>query len=126
MSPSFATFLLMNNYFHDVATAMLLACCVVLWVLLKHLGDERDAALTTYARSLYRGVSGMFWFSTAWIIVSGAVRIATFHDFEWLNTTQKHFEAGLMVKYATAVVMMIIGAALWARLSRRMKQKLGE
>lgn len=126
MSPSFATFLLMNNYFHDVATAMLLACCVVLWVLLKHLGDERDAALTTYARSLYRGVSGMFWFSVAWIIISGAIRIATFHAFEWHNTTQKHFEAGLLVKYAVAAVMMIIGSVLWTRLSRRMRRKLGD
>ena len=126
MSQGIATFLLMNNYFHDVATAMLLACCVVLGVLLKHLGDEREAALTGYARSLYRGVSGMFWFSVVWIIVSGAVRFATFRDFEWHNTAQKHFEAGLMVKYAIAAVMMIIGAVLWKRLSRRMKRKLGD
>lgn len=124
MSPSFATFLLMNNYFHDVATAMLLACCVVLWTLLKRLGDERDRSVLAYGRALYRGVAGMFWFSVAWIAASGVIRIATFRSFEWFNTTQKHFEAGLLVKYAIATVMTVLGAVLWLRLSRRMKQKL--
>jgi len=125
MTPGFATFVLMNNYFHDVATAMLLACSVVLWVLLKNLGSERDGVLTRYAASLFRGVSGVFWFSVLWIIASGIVRIATFRRFEWFNTTQKHFEAGLFVKYGIAAVMMIVGSLLWVRLSRRMKRKLG-
>ncbi len=124
MSQGFATFILMNNYFHDVATAMLLACSVVLWVLLRNLGDERDEGLLRYVSALYRGVSGIFWFSVLWIIASGVVRIATFHSFEWHNTTQKHFEAGLLVKYAIAVVMMIVGGLLWLRLSRLMRERL--
>lgn len=114
----------MNNYFHDVATAMLLACSVMLWVLLKRLGDGRDPVLTGYAAALYRGVTMMFRLSVLWIVVSGLVRIATFRDFEWYNTTQKHFEAGLIVKYAIAVVMMIVGAVLWTRMSRTMRDRL--
>ena len=124
MTPGFATFILMNNYFHDVATAMLRACSVVLGVMLKHLGQEQDDALKRYAAALFRGITGVFWFSVVWIAASGIVRIATFHSFEWFNTTQKHFEAGLLVKYGIAVVMMIIGSVLWARLSRKMRGRL--
>lgn len=124
MSNSFATFVLMNNYFHDVATAMLLACSVVLWVMLKNLGGEQDGVLLRYAAALYRSVSAMFWFSVLWIIASGILRIATFRSFEWFNTTQKHFEAGLFVKYGIAAVMMVIGTLLWARLSRKMRSRL--
>lgn len=125
MSQGFAVFLLMNNYFHDVATAMLLACCVVLGVLLRHLGGERDLPLFAYARALFRGVTAIFWFSVAWIVASGIIRIATFRSFEWFNTTQKHFEAGLLVKYGIAVVMMAVGAVLWRRLSGKMRSRLG-
>jgi ABC-type dipeptide/oligopeptide/nickel transport system permease subunit len=124
MSPGFATFILMNNYFHDVATAMLLACGIVLGVMLKHLGEEHDEAVMRYAAALFRGVTVLFRFSALWIIASGMLRIATFRSFEWHNTTQKHFEAGLLVKYGIAAVMMIVGAFLWVKLSRRMKSRL--
>ena len=125
MSQGFATFILMNNYFHDVATAMLLACCAVLWVLLKHLGEERDETVMRYAAALFRGVTVIFWSSVVWIIASGILRMATFQSFEWVNTTQKHFEAGLFVKYGIAAVMMVVGAVLWKRLSGRMRSRLG-
>lgn len=124
MSPGFATFILMNNYFHDVATAMLLACGIVLGVMLKHLGEERDEAVMRYAAALFRGVTVLFRFSGLWIIASGMLRIATFRSFEWHNTVQKHFEAGLLVKYGIAAAMMIVGAFLWVKLSRRMKSRL--
>jgi len=124
MSQGFATFILMNNYFHDVATAMLLACGIVLWVMMKHLGDDRDGSLTGYAAALFRGVTAMFRFSVLWIVASGILRISTFRSFEWFNTTQKHFEAGLLVKYAIAVAMMILGSVLWIRLSGAMRDRL--
>lgn len=123
MSEGYAVFLLMNNYFHDVATAMLLACSVVLWVMLKHL-DGKEGAMLHYIAALYRGITALFWFSVAWIVTSGYLRFATFRDFEWFNTTQKHFEAGLLVKYAIAVIMVVVGAVLWVRLSREMHKKI--
>jgi hypothetical protein len=124
MSPGFATFLLMNNYFHDVATAMLLACSVVLWVMLRHLGVKQDEVLMRYVTALFRGITAIFWFSVLWIIASGIVRIVTFREFEWFNTTQKHFEAGLFVKYGIAITMMVVGSFLWMRLSRAMRDRL--
>jgi hypothetical protein len=124
MTPGFATFILMNNYFHDVATAMLLACSIMLGVLLKHLGTDQDDQLRRYAAALFRGITGLFWFSVLWIIASGIVRIATFRSFEWFNAAQKHFEPGLLFKYAIAVAMMVLGSVLWVRTSRVMRGKL--
>lgn len=125
MSPGFATFILMNNYFHDVATAMLLASSVVLWVLMKNLGAGRDDVLVRYVEVLFRGVAAIFRFSVLWIVASGVLRIATFRSFEWFNTTHKHFEAGLIVKYGIAVIMIVVGSVLWLRISRALRGKLG-
>ena len=123
MSQGFAVFLLMNNYFHDVATAMLLACCIVLWTIRKNLGEERDDALMRYAAALYRGITAIFWFSVLWIIVSGIVRIATVQSFEWPNFAQKRHEAGLIAKYCIAVVMMALGMRWWFALSRAIRSR---
>lgn len=114
----------MSNYFHDVATAMLLACCIVLGVFLRKLGNDRDETVLLYAAALYRGVSAMFWFSVLWIIASGILRVMTFRSFEWAHFSGKHLEAGLLVKYGIAFVMMIVGAFLWVRSSRLMKRRL--
>jgi len=54
MSPEFAVFLLMNNYFHDVATAMLLACAIVLWSIEKAEANARDKTAQNYASSMRR------------------------------------------------------------------------
>lgn len=124
MSSGFATFILMNNYFHDVATAMFSACSVVLWIFLKKLGNDFDEGLRAYMRSLYRGVSAVFWFSAVWLVGSGILRFITFTRFEWVNASRGKFEAGLLVKYVIAGCMVLIGVMLWVRLSQEMKKRL--
>jgi hypothetical protein len=54
MSQEFAVFLLMNNYFHDVATAMLMACAIVLWTLGKADANAKDRTTQDYESLLRR------------------------------------------------------------------------
>ena len=112
MSEWFAVFLLMNNYFHDVATAMLLACGIVLWAFGKAETAVSDKTANDYASAMRRSVVRLVWLSVAWIVVSGVIRIATVKEFEWKNFTDKGLEAGLVAKYVIAVVMMIVGGYL--------------
>lgn len=118
MSQQSAVFILMSNYFHDVATAMLVACSFSLWVILSKYGQQDDVKRALFAR-LYRAVRKVFIFSWAWIVSAGALRIATFSSFEWANAVEKHHEAALMVKYAVAAVMIISGSCSWFVFSRR-------
>jgi len=122
MSPAFAVFILMNNYFHDVATAMLLACGIALWVIIKQREGIKDPVAADYFLKLARGINGVAKFSLAWIILAGIPRVLTFKSFEWPNAVEKHHEAGLIAKYAIAVAMMIVGAWLWAKLSKRIRE----
>jgi len=122
MTPSFATFILMSNYFHDVATAMLLACGVVLRVLARNRDQEGDAVLRRYADDMHRSVNRLAWFSVVWIIAGGILRIATFRSFEWWNAVQKHLETALLVKYVIATLMMIAGAVLWMKYGKNRRR----
>ena len=126
MSHGLAVFILMNNYFHDVATAMLLACGIALSALLRPLAGSEDAATLAYFSRLARGVERVAWFSVGWIIVSGIPRVLTFSTFEWPNAVEKNHETGLIVKYCIAVVMTAVGAGLWSRASRRVRERLSK
>jgi len=122
MTPSFATFILMSNYFHDVATAMLLACGVVLRVLARNRDQEGDAVLRRYADDMHRSVNRLAWFSVVCVISKDILRIATFRSFEWWNAVQKHLEVALLVKYGIATLMMIAGAVLWMKYGKNRRR----
>lgn len=124
MSQSYAVFIMMSNYFHDVATAMLMAASAALWLILKFY--EKDAAgdSLVFLAKLHRGFSKLIIFSWVWIISAGLFRILTFRIYEWPNAVEKHQEYGLLVKYCIASAMMAGGAWLWSLVGRRM-QALG-
>jgi hypothetical protein len=126
MTPGFAVFILMNNYFHDVATAMLLACGIALGAVLKPLAGSQDTSTIAYFSRLARGIERIAWFSVGWIIVSSIPRVLTFRTFEWPNAVEKNHEAGLIVKYCIAVSIAAMGAYLWSRASRRVRQLLSK
>ena len=124
MSQSMAVFILMSNYFHDVATAMLVACSFSLWVVLAKYGVQKDQMKKEFFGRLYRIIKKVVIFSWVWIVAAGAIRVVTFRRFEWVNAVEKHHEAALMVKYAVASVMIIAGAYSWTVLSRRAENLL--
>lgn len=121
MPEPFAVFLLMNNYFHDVATAMLCACAAVLWVVGRAETPGGDRAAAEYASSMRRGVMRLAWLSAAWIAASGAIRITTVKEFEWRNFAEKGILSGLIAKYVVALVMVAAGAYALARVSRQIR-----
>lgn len=119
MSQPLAVFILMSNYFHDVATAMLVACSFSLWVLLARYGGETGQVKRVFFGRLYRSLRKLVIFSWIWIVTAGVIRIATFRSFEWVNAVEKHHETALMVKYAVAALMIIGGSCAWVILSRK-------
>lgn len=124
MSQPLAVFILMSNYFHDVATAMLAACSFSLWVALTKYGMQEDRMNKEFFARLYKALRKVVIFSWVWIVAAGAIRMVTFRSFEWINAVEKHHEAALMVKYAVASVMIIAGAYSWTVLSRRAENLL--
>jgi len=124
MSQAFAVFILMSNYFHDVATAMPVACSFALWAILGRYDPEKHESTGFFLR-LYKGIRYAFLFSWAWFISAGIIRFMTFESFEWINATEKHHEAALIVKYAIASSMMLCGTAMWLILRRRAGELLG-
>lgn len=121
MSQPLAVFIMMSNYFHDVATAMIMAGSSSMWLILKiyEKSDSRDSG--AFLLRLYRGFSKMIVFSWAWIVSAGLLRILTFRIYEWPNAVEKHQEYGLTIKYCVALGMMAAGAWMWSLVVVRMR-----
>ncbi len=68
MSPALGVIIMMNNYFHDVATALLLAGGYVIWVIVKRYDDSAKTRETTeYFLSVYGKAVKLAKFSLLWM-----------------------------------------------------------
>lgn len=122
MSPSLGVFIMMNNYFHDVATALLLASGIVMWVIVKRLEGSEEKNVIRYFLSIYAGVTRLAKVSLVWILVGGIPRTIAYKEFEWANAVGKGQVPALIVKHILAFIFVGGGAYLWIKLSKRVRK----
>lgn len=122
MSPPFALALMMNNYLHDVATALLAASAFASWVLLRRYeAGPRGADAARYFLEIQRAMVKLARFSLAWIVLGGIPRTIWYADFEWANAAGRGQVAALVVKHVVAFVLVAFGVAFWRRLRARVR-----
>ena len=122
MSPTLGVFIMMNNYFHDVATALLLASGVAMWVVVRKLDRNPESAVADYFLKIYQGITGLAKFSLGWILIGGIPRTIFYTKFEWANAVGNSQVPALIVKHVLAFTFVGTGAYLWIRLSRRIRE----
>lgn len=122
MSPGVGILLMMNNYFHDVATALLLASGVAMWIIVQKLGDENDVSVVAYFLRIYKGVTRLAKFSLIWILVGGIPRTLSYQQFEWSNAAGKGQIAALIIKHILAFIFVGAGAHIWMKINRKIKK----
>ncbi|GAB4279277.1 MAG: hypothetical protein Kow0056_12250 [Coriobacteriia bacterium] len=120
-----AVAVIINNYLHDVATAVLLGTAVVMWALIKRAraGDPQD--LATFRRALPT-LSTFAKAAIAWIIIGGVPRLIFFSRFEWDPAATKGIVPALLVKHALMFAAVGFGAYMWSRAVRTLRDVGGE
>ena len=119
ISPGFGVFLMMNNYFHDVATALLAASGVVMAIMVIKFESAGDMPSRDYFARLYAGSCSLARFTLLWILFSGIPRTLYFRDFEWNNAIDHNQVPALILKHVLAMSFVALGAWLWSRYSKR-------
>ncbi len=123
MSPEFGVFIMMSNYFHDVATALLAASGIALWIVLERFeSSKRTDESRKYFLKIYRSIVRFAWFSVSWILMAGLLRIVYFADFEWANAVEKNQETALVAKLVIAFVFVVFGVFIWLALNKKVKR----
>jgi len=127
LSPLVKVLIIMNNYFHDVATAMLLSSALVMWILERAARGEGEDARRWFA-SLYPRLTKIAWFSIAWIVIGGVPRTIFFEAVEWnmADPSNKYLFTALMIKHAFMWIAVAAGVVLWARARKTARDVTGE
>lgn len=122
ISPLAKVLIILNNYFHDVATAMLLSSAVILWLLGRYAVEGGDESLAAkWFPGAYRVLTRVAIYSIAWIVIGGIPRTVFFQQVEWnlSDASNKYLFAALMVKHAFMWIAVAAGLYLWAKMRRR-------
>ncbi len=122
MNSTAAIVLMMNNYLHDVATAMLIASGYVMWVLWKGMGSDTGADAARYFIRIYYRITKLAWFSFVWILLFGVPRVIYYKEFEWSNMAGRGQVPALIVKHILAFSLVAVGAVLWVKVRRRVRE----
>ena len=119
---------MMNNYLHDVATALLVASGYVMWVILRCVSPDAGPEAMRYFVRMYYKITRLAQFSFVWIIICGIPRVIYYKDFEWSNMAGRGQVPALIVKHILAFSLVAGGVALWVRVRKEVvavEKKLG-
>jgi hypothetical protein len=115
-SPGLGVAVMMNNYFHDVATALMMASAFVLHAIVRIQGTMNTPTATLFFLKTHRQMVKFFKFSLWWIIIGGVPRTIFYASFEWNHFADKQQVPALMVKHVLMAAAVIYGVRAWRRL----------
>lgn len=113
--------IIMNNYFHDVATAVLLGSAIVMWALGRQAASGGPADAAVLAR-LYPTLTRFAWGAVAWIVIGGIPRTIFFTRYEWDPAVVKGIVPALAIKHVLMFAAVAGGVVLWRHVRRTIER----
>ncbi len=109
--------LMIANYFHDLAVALLVANVFAIWFVGRHFDQhpQRDVIVRTFFTRMSRITYG----ALAYVIAGGALRAYFFMEFEWNPAVGRGQVAALVVKHVLLVTLTVFGLVVQSRYRRR-------
>ena len=120
MSPELGLAIMMNNYFHDVATALLVGSAFALWALMRVYQDSDGPQAARFALRIYERMTKLARFALAWIVLGGIPRTYFYMDFEWANAVGRLQVPALALKHVLIFLAVAAGVRLWMQLRKKM------
>ncbi len=115
-SPGLGVAVMMNNYFHDVATAMMIGSAVALHAIVRVQAEMSSPEVTLFFLKTYVKMTRLFRFSLWWILIGGVPRTIFYASFEWNHFADKQQVPALMVKHLFMAAAVVYGIRAWRRL----------
>lgn len=115
-------FVMMNNYFHDVATAMLLVASLLMMFLIREVERHGNVEVKRLFVDVYPKISHIIGGTIVFIIMAGIVRTFTYKDFEWANAVGNEQVPAIIVKHILVVLFLFFGFRGWFRVHKRVKE----
>ena len=122
MEDGIAILVMLNNYFHDLATAIFAVSAVAAWLLYRSQAmQQAPAAVRPVAQGLVKlGVA-----SLVWTLVAGMIRGLTYYDYEHAVAYGRGQVPVLILKHLILVTLVSMGVFVLLRVRRLAKASGG-
>lgn len=109
-------FVMLNNYFHDLAVAVFFCSVLISWFIGRELEGEGFAFGVRLLQRLWLVAK----LSLVWILLGGMVRALAYRDYEWMSAAGNGQIPALIIKHLLLASLVVIGLYLQFRLRRRL------
>lgn len=116
--------IVINNYFHDLATAVLLGCSVIMYALGRQAEKEGQAA-SAVLLGFYETLTKFAWGALIWIVLGGIPRVIFFRTHEFIPAIEKGLYTALGIKHAVMFSAVVIGLLLWRSVRKKIDASAG-
>jgi hypothetical protein len=111
--------IIINNYLHDVATAVLIATAALLWALDRAV--QNDGAGPGLLEAAYPRLKRVAQAALVWIVIGGIPRIVFFTRYEWDPAVVKGIVPALALKHVLMATAVVVGTVAWIRIGARVR-----
>jgi hypothetical protein len=122
ISPGLGVAIMMNNYFHDMATGLLVGSGFALHAIIRIVKTMNTPEAILFFLKTNRHMVKLFKFALWWVVLGGVPRTIFYTSFEWANAADKLQIPALAVKHVMMFAAVVWGVMAW----RRMQQKVAE
>jgi len=110
-----AVLVMLNNYLHDLSTAVFAVSVFTAHILCRSVAmREAPAVLRPVAQALVRVAMG----ALVWTLAGGAVRAAAYRKYEWMEAAGRGQVAALVLKHVILVSLVVAALVLLRRVRR--------
>ena len=119
ITPALGVAIMMNNYFHDMATGLLVGSGFALHAILRIQASMNTPQATLFFLKTNQHMVKLFKFALWWVVLGGVPRTIFYTSFEWANAAGNHQIAALGVKHVMMFAVVVWGVIAWRRMQKR-------
>ena len=121
ISPELGVAIMMNNYFHDMATGLLVGSGFALHAIIRIQASMNTTEATLFFLKTNRQMVKLFKFALWWVILGGVPRTIFYTSFEWANAADKLQIPALAVKHVMMFSAVVWGVVAWRRMQKKVE-----
>ena len=119
IGPGLGVAIMMNNYFHDMATGLLVGSGFALHAIMRIQSSMNTPEATLFFLKTNSQMKKLFKFALWWVVLGGVPRTIFYTSFEWANAADKLQVPALAVKHVMMFAAVVWGVVAWRRMQKK-------
>jgi hypothetical protein len=121
IGPGLGVAIMMNNYFHDMATGLLVGSGFALHAIMRIQASMNTPEATLFFLRTNSHMKKLFKFALWWVVLGGIPRTIFYTSFEWANAADKLQIPALAVKHVMMFAAVVWGIVAWRRMQKKVE-----